>query len=101
MSRQSTRFTQLHDGRLQLEGDLTWAHIGPLSRGLLTLAGREGDLTLDLAGVQHCDSATVAMLVACKRIKQRQHDHLLLVDIPERLSMLFAVYGLEKAFGKR
>ena len=86
------------DGCLKLDGDLTCDSIGGLSRELLVLAGREGDLTLDLAAVQGCDSSTVAMLAACKEVKQRQQDKLLLVNVPSRLLTLFSVYGLDNAF---
>lgn len=86
------------DGRLKIDGELTYSSIGPLSRELLVQAGREGDLTLDLSAVRACDSACVAMLAACMEVKQRQRDKLLLVNIPPILSTLFRVYELDSVF---
>lgn len=89
---------RFRDGRVLLEGDLTWQHIDALARKLLVLAGREGNMTIDLSAVQQCDSAGIAMLAACMAIKQRQQDRLRLVNVPARLTTLFVVYGLERAF---
>ena len=86
------------DGRLKIAGDLTCESIAALSSELLAQAGREGDMSLDLAAVKQCDSASVALLAACKEVKQRQQDKLLLINIPIKLSTLLRIYGLDKAF---
>jgi ABC-type transporter Mla MlaB component len=69
-----------------------------LTRKLLTLAGREGNMTIDLSAVRQCDSAGIAMLAACMAVKRRQQDHLRLVNVPARLTTLLGVYGLESVF---
>lgn len=82
-------------GRARLSGDLRCSSIAAISRELLTQAGREGDMTVDLQAVGNCDSAAVAMLAACQSVKQRQQDRLLLENVPSGLATLFSVYGLE------
>lgn len=86
------------DGRLKIDGDMVYDSIAALSSELLAQAGREGDMTLDLAAVKQCDSASIALLAACKEVKQRQQDKLLLINIPKKLSTLIRIYGLNKAF---
>ena len=82
------------DGRLHIEGDLRYGTVAALSRQLLAQAAREGDMVLDLAGVGQCDSAAVAMLAACRSVKQRQQDSLLIENVPQGLANLIGVYGL-------
>ncbi len=84
-----------HNGRARLSGDLRCSSIAVVARQLLTEAGRDGDLTVDLQAVGNCDSAAVAMLAACSSVKQRQQDSLLLENVPSGLETLFNVYGLE------
>ena len=86
------------NGRLMIEGDMSCDGLDAWARQMLRLAAREGDMVLDLAAVEHCDSAAVALLVACRQAKLRQHDRLRLVNVPPRLAMLFSVYELDRVF---
>ena len=86
------------DGRLKVEGDLTCERVSEISSELLVLAGREGNMAIDLGAVGRCDSTCVALLNACKEIKLRQQDELLLVNVPPNLATLFRVYAVDGVF---
>jgi phospholipid transport system transporter-binding protein len=58
-----TKVTLAEDGRLRVQGDLVFATVaGVLREGERLFAGRKA-LTIDLAAVEKCDSAALALLL--------------------------------------
>ena len=83
------------DGGLALEGALSFTTVTTaLSRLQPHLAG--GASRIDLSGVDHADSAGLALLVECvKAARQRGHD-VRFEQVPAQLAALAAACGLTR-----
>ena len=68
-----------------------------LERGLGAI--RAGDATVDLAGVKTVDSAAVALLLAWQRAAAGQGKRLAFVDVPEGITSLAGLYGVDSLLG--
>ncbi len=80
-----------------LSGAATVDTLDELSGELLEqAASRLEDLKIDLERLTECDSAFVALLMACLQVKKKQNNTLVLVNCPEKLVSLFNVYGLSE-----
>jgi phospholipid transport system transporter-binding protein len=83
------------DGRWTFTGTLTFADAATVfeaSRALpLPAAG-----IVDLAGMEHADSAALALMLALKRRAAVEGAHLAFKSIPQGLHALAHVYGIEE-----
>jgi len=81
----------------RISGATIFSYIDDLSKELLTRAGRQEDMKLDLQQLTDCDSAFAALMMACLQIKKQQNLSLALRNSPQKLLSLFAVYGLTES----
>jgi len=83
------------DGEVcRISGATTFSYLDTLSDDLLTRAGRQEDISLDLKLVSDCDSAFIALLMACLQIKKQQNHTLSLYGCPDKVLAMIDVYGL-------
>ena len=58
-------------------------------------AVKNGDSTVDLAGISHADSSLVALLLHAHRCMASRGKVLKIINAPASLQRLLAVYGIE------
>lgn len=86
------------DGEVcHISGATTFSYLDGLSKDLLTHAGKQQDMKIDLKQVSDCDSAFVALLMACLQIKKKQNQTLSLFDCPKKVLDMIDVYGLAES----
>ena len=79
-----------------VRGDLTIRTApGAVRRGAELLALGKGELVLDLGGLEHCDSAALAVLLEWRREAARAGRQLAWKNVPERLRQLARISELE------
>ena len=81
-------------GRCLISGQPVFNSLDNLSKELLVEAGKSGEMLIDLKEVSDCDSAFVALLMACMQIKKQQKQILALNNSPKKLLAMLDVYGL-------
>jgi len=81
-------------GRCLISGQPVFNSLDNLSKELLVEAGKSGEMVIDLKEVSDCDSAFVALLMACMQIKKQQKQILALNNSPKKLLAMLDVYGL-------
>ena len=62
-------------------------------------AVRSGSMTVDAAGVQRFDSASLALLLECRRLLQARKAKLELLHAPAGLVSMAQVYGVHELLG--
>ena len=74
-----------------------------LNAGTVVEAGaaaiRGGDCTIDFSGVQRCDTAALACVLAWTRIAQAAGRKLSLIAVPRDLVSLSQLYGVDHLLG--
>lgn len=83
------------DGQFRLSGALNFTTVAPLSEQIFGLID-QGDATkIDLSGVEHSNSAGVALLVESTRYAQAQNKSIQFVNMPEKMLAIVKLSGLE------
>lgn len=86
--------------RLALQGDLGFSNVAELAGGIapfLALCDPQHPvLNVDLIGVEHSDSAGVAMLVEMLRLSQHDGYRLQLHNVPEQMRAIIRVSALDE-----
>ncbi len=80
-----------------ISGAATFSYLDDLSKALLAHAGKQKDMKLDLKQVSDCDSAFVALLMACLQVKKQQNQTLSLYACPDKVLAMIDVYGLAES----
>jgi len=81
----------------RISGMATFSYLDELSKDLLTRAGRQEEMKLDLRQLTDCDSAFAALMMACLQIKKQQNYSLALRNSPQKLLSLLEVYGVAES----
>ncbi|RKE05128.1 STAS domain-containing protein [Streptomyces sp. TLI_171] len=84
---------------LELAGELDF-HTAPQVKALLPDIGLEPgqQLTVDLAALTFCDSSGITVLIAARNYALAAHATIALVAVPDMVSRMFAIVGLDKVF---
>ena len=82
-------------GKLSVRGSLTRDTVNKASDDASCVFNSCNQLIIDLAGVEHTDSAGLALLLAWTRRAKAQAVHLSFVNVPDRLKDLGRVSGLD------
>lgn len=100
VSAESGRVIGQGDGRLVVEGALTFATVPDvLSPSAVWIQQGSGDISVDLNGVTRTDSAGLALLVELLQLAQARGRSVRFVHVPEQLHSLIRVNGLGAALG--
>ncbi|GAB7028917.1 STAS domain-containing protein [Streptomyces sp. NPDC021749] len=84
---------------LEITGELDYDHAHELREVLTTLTLRPGQrLTLDLAGMEFCDSSGITALIAAYRHAQAAQADLALAAAPARTVRILRIVGLDQIF---
>lgn len=83
-------------GSFLLSGDLTFETVPAAWRTSSALLDQGGDITLDLQGVSHTDSAGLALLVEWMRAARGQGRRIIFKNIPPQMLAIATVSGLEQ-----
>ncbi len=78
----------------RISGAVTFSRLDGLSVELLEYAARQEEMKLSLHKVSECDSAFIALLMACLQIKKQQNQTIRLSGCPKKLLDMIDVYGL-------
>ncbi len=90
---------RLHDANhAEVSGELTFSTAPALLERSASLTSASGTLIVDLQGVTRADSAGLALLVEWLRLARAAGHEIQYVELPEQLSRLIRVSGLEKVF---
>ncbi|MFI5867390.1 STAS domain-containing protein [Streptomyces sp. NPDC051546] len=75
-------------------------HTAPeVSAALARLGLRAGQqLVLDLGGLTFCDSSGITVIIAARNHALAAHAGIALAAVPERVSRIFRIVGLEQVF---
>jgi phospholipid transport system transporter-binding protein len=82
-------------GVLFLEGPLVFSTVDTVLTRSLTLLPAEGSAVLDFTGVEHTDSAALALIVEWRKLAARRGLTLELRGLPGQLRALSSAAGLE------
>ena len=85
----------LAEGGFLLSGALTFDTIPSVWRTSSALLGEGDDITFDLQGISHTDSAGLALLVEWMRTARGQGKHIAFKNIPPQMLAIATVSGLE------
>ncbi|MFT6466389.1 STAS domain-containing protein [Halopseudomonas sp.] len=83
-------------GVIALEGQLNFDSAMDVRQQLQeSLADTQGDITLDLSGVEHSNSVGLALILVVARIVSERGDHLQVVSMPAGLKSIASVCELD------
>ena len=92
----SAQLVKTDDGRLLVSGALSMETVpGLLKQGLLQ-GGGDGDIRVDLQGVERADSAGVALLIDWQRVAQRQQRSIHFQNIPTQMLAIARLCGVDE-----
>ncbi|MFO1430408.1 MAG: STAS domain-containing protein [Candidatus Competibacteraceae bacterium] len=83
------------DGRFALQGELNLATVGALLEESGRLFQHQPPTWIDLAGVNHCDSAGVALLVEWLRRARADGRNLRFANLTPQMSQIIKVTDLD------
>lgn len=84
------------DGRLQLQGELSFATVPALWRHSLELLSAEEQICVDLKQVQRSDSAGLALLVEWMRAAKRLGKPVQFLNMPQQMLDIARVSSLDQ-----
>lgn len=82
-----------------LPAEVTMSSASAALRGIEAALAGNGELTLDASGLATLDSAAVALLLQAQRLAQARGARVRLLNAPEKLRALAALYGVESLLG--
>lgn len=85
--------------RLLVSGDITIATVSALFSAALNLNPKNessASVTVDFKGLEKVDSSAVSLMLVWLREAQRSNVQLLFTNVPENLSSLANLYGVEE-----
>lgn len=85
----------LGGNRMGLSGYLDFDTVPGLSRKLKALFHHAGTMEVDLAGVEHANSAGVALLVEWIVMARQANNEIRFLNMPEQMRAIARVSGLE------
>jgi phospholipid transport system transporter-binding protein len=92
-------FSARGPGQYEVHGQLTFATVPQFfTHTAAMLAGGDGPVTVDLAGVTLADSAGIALLVEWQQQARAANRALQFANIPEQVRKIIHVSGLQRAF---
>lgn len=92
-------FSEGGNGQYQVKGLMTFATVPDLLGHSETwLAKNDGGITIDLGQVDKADSAGLALMVEWKHLASVAQRPLKFVNIPDQLTQLIRISGLQKLF---
>lgn len=79
------------------DSQMTFATVEASRRSLVDClkSSRDAELIIDLSGVQHCDSAGLALLIEAQRLCRQWHKRCQIHPVPPSVLALATFYGLE------
>lgn len=84
---------------IELAGELDHASAPAVRDVLPTLAIQPGQqLVIDLGGLAFCDSTGITVLIAARNVTLAAHATIALAAVPDRISRIFGVVGLDHVF---
>lgn len=87
------------EGRLQLQGRVDFSNAGDLAAaGVQRLAGRRGELVLDVSGLEAGGSVAVAVLLAWLRAGRQTGLAIRVTGIPDKMRAIVRTSGLADVF---
>lgn len=84
------------DGRLILEGELSFATVTRLNGDALKLLGETDAIRIDLQGIARSDSAGLALLVEWMRTAHRLGKPIQFLNIPQQMLAIARVSSLDQ-----
>ncbi|HEY9199063.1 MAG TPA: STAS domain-containing protein [Gammaproteobacteria bacterium] len=84
------------DGRLILEGELSFATVTRLNGAALELLGEADAIRIDLQGIDRSDSAGLALLVDWMRTAHRLGKPIQFLNIPQQMLAIARVSSLDQ-----
>jgi phospholipid transport system transporter-binding protein len=91
----TVRIEPAGDGRVRIEGELSFATVATLLTRMAALSAGQDDLGIDLQGVTRADSAGVALLVEWLRMARRENRKLHYLNMPAQMLAIARVSGLD------
>jgi phospholipid transport system transporter-binding protein len=88
------------DGTFEMSGSLTFQTVPQFQThaGTLLLGGAQ-PVTIDMRGVTQADSAGLALMIEWLQMARNERRKLAFANIPEQVSELIRVNGLQQMFG--
>lgn len=87
----------LAEGGFSVSGVLTFETVPAAVHDSATLlSGGEGDINLDLQGINHSDSAGLALLIEWMRAASAREKRIIFKNIPPQMLEMATMSGLEK-----
>lgn len=84
------------DGRLVLDGELSFVTVARLFVDARQLLGEAEDIRIDLQGISRSDSAGLALLVEWMRSARRLGKPIQFLNIPQQMLAIARVSGLDE-----
>ncbi|MEY2243996.1 STAS domain-containing protein [Streptomyces sp. SAS_267] len=84
---------------VEITGDLDYDSAPDLRETVKDLPLTSGQLlVLDLAGLEHCDSSGLTVLLAARNLATEQGADLALAAIPDNTARILSITGLDRVF---
>lgn len=91
----SAQLVKTDDGRLLVSGELSMDTVPELLKQGHLQRGADGDIRVDLQGVERADSAGVALLVEWQRAANRQQHTIHFQNIPSQMLAIARLSGVD------
>jgi len=92
---QTAQLTKADDGRLLVAGELSMATV-PNFLKQNNLQGSDGEIHIDLQGVERADSAGVALLIEWQRVARQQQKTIRFHNIPSQMLAIARLSGVDE-----
>jgi phospholipid transport system transporter-binding protein len=92
----TAQFKMADDGRLLLSGELSMDTVPELLKQDYVQSESDGDIRVDLQGVERADSAGVALLIEWQRSASRQQRSISFQNIPSQMMAIARLSGVDE-----
>jgi phospholipid transport system transporter-binding protein len=92
----SAQLVKTDDGCLLVSGDLSMDTVPELLKQGHLQSGSDGDIRVDLQGVERADSAGVALLIEWQRAANRQQHTIHFQNIPSQMLAIARLSGVDE-----
>ena len=79
---------------VMVSGELSFSTVKPLYEQISSIFSSVNKFTVDLQGVNHCDSASVVLLLGIVKYASQEHASIMFTNIPEPMQILINLYNL-------
>lgn len=96
----SEKWIVIREGELGLEGDLVFETISPLCQAISAELSLLNKVTISLAQVQRCDSASLVLLLSIIEYCNENELSVTFTDMPNAMHTLINLYNLQSLFSR-